>query len=207
MVKEKENTENESNKKSGFFVRQVKVYKRYFMFKSSTKRILGKRLTPKDFKEIYKAYTTLEEPKKSFKRAMEVEGVVESDLEIAHKRYNIFNIIILISSIVPFYHCFNVINHKIAGSEFTLGFIPSLFPSLVSLMFLSFFYVYFCWLQWRIRNKLLFTHLTFLSIIKSFPDELMPFQDYHEDKMENKYKKKWDEWLTKKAKKSKKEFK
>ena len=148
-----EKNNNSEKKRDGFFIRQIKVYGRYFMYKPSTNKIIGKKIRFKDFKEIITTYKTLEEPRKSFKRAMEVEGVVESDLVTAHKRYSYFQFGILMAFFVPLYHFFNVINHLIAGGEFTLGLLPSIFPPIVSMSFLTFFYVYFSWIQWRIRNK------------------------------------------------------
>lgn len=186
--KEKNNTEKT---KSGFFMRQIKVYRRYFMYKPSTNKIIGKKITPKDLKELFTTYTTLKEPRKSFKRAMEVEGVVESDLVKAHSRYTYIQIGIIIAFFIPLYHFFKVVDHKLSGGDFTLGFLPSVFPPIVSIFFLMFFYVYFSWIQWRIRNKCLATHRRFMKIIFKYPSELFPMQEY-EDTMENKYGEDWE---------------
>lgn len=177
--------------KDGFFMRQIKVYRRYFMYKPTTHKIIGKKIAPKDFKEIFTTYKTLKEPRKSFKRAMEVEGVVEADLVKAHGRYTYFQLGILIAFFIPLYHFFNVINHALSGGDFTLGFFPSMFPPIVSMMFLAFFYVYFAWIQWRIRNKCLATHGRFMKILFQYPGELFPLQEY-EDTMDKKYGENWE---------------
>lgn len=198
-MENKEKDELKSSNKDGFFIRNIKVYRRYFMYKSSTNKIIGKRLSPRDFKELFKTYATLEEPKKSFKRAMEVEGIVESDLVVAHKRYGYVQVVIMLISIIPLYHFFKVMNHFFKGGEFTLAFLPSVFPPIVSMFFLAFFYLYFSWIQWRIRNKCLATHLKFIRIIFSYPSELSPLSEYDE-KMEKKYGEKWENKMLKNKK-------
>lgn len=191
--------ENTEKKKDGFWIRQIKVYGRYFMYRPTTNKIIGKKIKIKDFKEIFTTYKTLEEPRKSFKRAMEVEGVVESDLIKAHNRYAFFQIGLLIVFFIPLYHFFNVINHAMNGGDFTLGMLPSIFPPIVSMSFLAFFYIYFSWIQWRIRNKTLATHLRFMKILFRYPSELSPLQEY-EDTMDNKYGKQWEEKIMRKNK-------
>jgi hypothetical protein len=197
-----EKKEKNEKPRDGFFVRQIKVYGRYFMYKPTTNKIIGKKISPKDFKEIFTTYKTLEEPKKSFKRAMEVEGVVEADLVKAHARYTYFQVGILAVFPVPLYHFFNVINHVMSGGDFTLGFLPSIFPPIVSMLFLAFFYIYFAWIQWRIRNKCLATHRRFMNIVFKYPSELVPLQEY-EDTMEKKY---GEGWESKNKNKKQKEF-
>lgn len=194
---------NKQANKDGFFMRQIKVYRRYFMFKPSTSKIIGKKIKPSDFKEMIISYKTLEQPKKSFKRAMEVEGIIESDLVKSHKRYGYIQVFLLMFYIIPIYHIMNIINFKLSGGDIPIGLIPSLFPPIVSIMFLTFFYIYFSWVQWRIRNRCLATHMQYLRIILAYPGELSPFNEKG-DNMDKKYGKKWNKNYVREKKKNNK---
>lgn len=181
---------NQNQKKSNIIFREIKSYKNFWSYKSSTKNLLGKKIGISDIKELIKTYKTLEEPEISFSRSMEVDGIVEKDLHTAHSRYNIVQILFILLFLYPMYMFIDTILKKINGLVFELGFLPSLSISVVSMALILSYYIYFNWIQWRIRNRKLILPSLYFKILLHYPSQILPINTI-EDTMENIYGKKW----------------
>lgn len=185
---------------AGYF--SPKYYKSFFRYKSDTASLTGKRIKRSDVLEIKETFESLTPPKISFRRAMEVEGVLDSDLPKSHSMYNYVLTGLLVVSTYPIFLSLKAVVHKMNGGEFFFGFVPALITPLFFILFTFLFYFMYSWFQWRIRNRLLITPYDFIRVVKTFPTEFLPFNDFN-DTMSEKHGKDWKKKLPPKKKKVK----
>lgn len=187
---------------AGYF--SPKYYAYYFKFKSDTSSLTGKKIKVSDMQEISETFGSLTPPKISFERAMQLEGILDSDLPKSHKMYDFILSGLMAVSTYPIYLSIKSVIHKINGGEFFLGFFPSFATPLLFIVFTMMFYYMYSWLQWRIRNRMLITPNDFFRIIRAYPLEALPFNDFN-DTMKSKYGKDWKKKLPKKRSMKKQE--
>lgn len=128
------------------------------------------------WQEVIKTYKTTES-ENDFETAMEVEGISEKVLVKRYKYFQWCMLMFLISSVSMMLPFFNKLFEALDNGYGFFRIFITLYPFFVVLSVLLFFYVFFAWVSFRIRNKWLLNHSEFLKIAIKDTDQLMPFNE------------------------------